>query len=74
MDKEDSLLVSVDIGTYKTAVVVAETTADGVAVLGIGTAPSQDVRKGLVNNVENAVQGLQKAVAEAEVGANCIFL
>jgi len=71
MDREDSLLVSVDIGTYKTAVVVAETTPDGVAVLGIGTAPSQDVRKGLVNNVENAVQGLQKAVAEAEVGASC---
>lgn len=71
MDREDSLLVSVDIGTYKTAVVVAETTPDGVSVLGIGTAPSQDVRKGLVNNVENAIQGLQKAVAEAEVGASC---
>ena len=71
MEKEDSLLVSVDIGTYKTAVLVAETTPDGVTVLGIGTAPSQGVRKGLVTNVDHAVQGLQKAVAEAEVSANC---
>ncbi len=71
MEKEDSLLVSVDIGTYKTSVLVAETTPDGVAVLGMGTAPSQGVRKGLVNNVENAVQGLQKAVAEAEASASC---
>ncbi len=71
MEKEDSLLVSVDIGTYKTAVLVAETTPDGLTVLGIGTAPSQGVRKGLVTNVENAAQGLQKAVAEAEVSASC---
>ena len=71
MDKGDSLLVSVDIGTYKTSVLVAEAAPDGLTVLGMGTAPSQGVRKGLVTNVENAVQGLQKAVAEAEVGASC---
>lgn len=71
MENGDSLLASVDIGTYKTSVLVAETTPDGLAVLGIGTAPSQGVRKGLVTNVENVVQGLQKAVAEAQVSANC---
>ena len=71
MDTGDSLLVSADIGTYKTSVLVAEATPEGIAVLGLGTAPSQGVRKGLVTNVENAVQGLQKAVAEAEEGASC---
>ena len=71
MEHKDSLLVSVDIGTYQTSVVVAEKTPEGLAVLGLGSAPSQGVRKGLVTNVENAAQGLQQAVAEAEANANC---
>lgn len=71
MEHKDSLLVSVDIGTYQTAVVVAEKTPEGLAVLGLGSAPSQGVRKGLVTNVENAAQGLQQAVAAAEANANC---
>lgn len=71
MENKDSLLVSVDIGTSQTSVVVAERTHEGLAVLGVGTAPSQGVRKGLVTNVENAAQGLQQAVAEAEANANC---
>ena len=33
MENKDSLLVSVDIGTYQTSVVVAERTHDGLAVL-----------------------------------------
>jgi len=36
MQKENSLIVSLDIGTYKTAVVVAEPTPEGIDVLGIG--------------------------------------
>ena len=36
MENKDSLLVSVDIGTYQTSVVVAEKTHDGLTVLGDG--------------------------------------
>jgi len=32
MENKDSLLVSVDIGTYQTSVVVTERTPDGLAV------------------------------------------
>ena len=71
MENKDSLLVSVDIGSYQTSVVVAEKTPDGPTVLGLGSAPSQGVRKGLVTNVENAAQGLQQAVTEAETNAGC---
>ena len=60
MEHKDSLLVSVDIGTYQTSVVVAEKTPEGLAVLGLGSAPSQGVRKGLVTNVENAAQGCNR--------------
>jgi cell division protein FtsA len=71
MQKENSLIVSLDIGTYKTSVVVAEPAPEGIEVLGVGTALSQGVRKGLVLNVEAAVPVIRKAIEEAEVGASC---
>jgi cell division protein FtsA len=71
MQRENSLIVSLDIGTYKTAVVVAEPAPEGIEVLGIGTALSQGLRKGLILNVEAAVPVIRKAVEEAEVGASC---
>jgi cell division protein FtsA len=71
MNKENSLIVSLDIGTYKTSVIVAEHTPQGIEVLGIGTALSHGLRKGLVLNVETTVQAILKAVEEAQVGASC---
>jgi cell division protein FtsA len=71
MERETSLIVSLDVGTYKTAVVVAEPTSEGIDVLGVGTALSQGLRKGLVLNVESVVPAIRKAVEEAEVGASC---
>ena len=71
MEKGDSLLVSVDIGTYKISVLVAEPVPEGLNVLGIGSAPSEGVRKGLITNIEKVVQSLQKAVKEAEMAASC---
>jgi cell division protein FtsA len=72
MYKENALFVSLDIGTYKTAVIVAEATPEGIEVLGIGTALSQGgLRKGLIINVDATVQAIRKAVGEAQLGASC---
>lgn len=72
MYKENALLVGLDIGTYKTAVIVAEVIPDGIEVLGIGMALSQGgLRKGLIINVETTVQAIRKAVEEAQLGASC---
>ncbi|MGE0822484.1 MAG: cell division protein FtsA [Candidatus Binatia bacterium] len=72
MYKENSLIVSLDIGTYKTAVVVAEPTPEGIEVLGIGTALSQGgLRKGQIINVEATIQVIRKAIEEAQLGASC---
>jgi len=71
MAKENSLIVSLDVGTYKTAVVVAEATPEGIEVLGVGTALSQGgLRKGQVINVEATVQAIRKAVEEAQLGSS----
>lgn len=71
MYNESTFHVSLDIGTYKTAVVVAEESLDGVEIIGTGTVLSQGLRKGLILNVETTVQAIRKAVEEAQIGASC---
>jgi cell division protein FtsA len=72
MSRENALIVSLDIGTYKTAVIVAEITPEEVEVIGVGTALSgQGLRKSLIINVDATVQAIRRAVAEAQMGASC---
>jgi len=71
MAKENSLIVSLDVGTYKTAVLVAEAAPEGIEVLGVGTALSQGgLRKGQVINVDATVQAIRKAVEEAQLSTS----
>ena len=80
MAKRSPLIVGLDIGTYKISVVVAEVgderTRDGVAttgvqVVGVGTAPSHGLRKGVVVNIDATVESIRKAIEEAELMAGC---
>jgi len=72
MAKRPELVVGLDIGTAKVAAVVADPLPGGqVAVVGIGTAPCDGLRKGVVVNVEATVQAIASAVKEAEVSAGC---
>ncbi len=43
----------------------------GVEIIGIGTAPSRGLRKGVVVNIEATVEAIRKAVEEAELMAGC---
>ncbi len=70
MSKSD-LIVGLDVGTTKICAVVGEPTADGVDIVGIGTAPSTGLRKGVVVNIEQTVQSIKKALEEAELMAGC---
>jgi cell division protein FtsA len=72
MPRENALIVSLDIGTYKTALVVAEVTPDDIEVLGVGTALSgSGLRKSQVINIDATVQAVKRAVEEAQTGASC---
>ena len=72
MPRENALIVSLDIGTYKTAVVVAEVTPEDIEILGVGTALSgQGLRKSQVINIDATVQAVKRAVEEAQTGASC---
>ncbi len=68
MNIEPELLVGLDLGTSKVAVVVAERGAqDGEAqIIGVGQAPSRGIRKGLIVNLEQAVTAVRNAVEDAQ--------
>lgn len=69
--KRDEIIVGLDIGTSKIAAIVGEVTEDGLDIIGIGTARSKGMRKGVIINIDATVQAIQKAVKEAEHMAGC---
>jgi len=59
--------IGLDIGTTKVAVVAAEPEESGaLKIVGIGHAPSEGMRRGVVVNLEEAVRSIRSAAAEAE--------
>src|SRR5213594_294619 len=64
---EQTVLVAIDIGTTKVCVLIGELTArGGVDVIGIGQAPSDGLRKGVVVDIDRTVQSVANAVDAAE--------
>lgn len=68
MYREPEIIVGLDLGTSKIAVVVAERDSrfQDAQIIGIGSAPSLGIRKGLIVNLEQAVQAVRMAVQDAE--------
>src|SRR6476646_10474882 len=70
MSKKD-FIVGLDIGTTKICCIVGEVVGDTgtIDIIGIGTAPSTGLRKGVVINIDSTVESITKAVEEAELMA-----
>ncbi|MGK5090346.1 cell division protein FtsA [Bdellovibrionota bacterium FG-2] len=72
MSKKD-FIVGLDIGTTKICCIVGEIAESGadstIDIIGIGTAPSNGLRKGVVVNIDSTVESITKAVEEAELMA-----
>ncbi|HUU38627.1 MAG TPA: cell division protein FtsA [Candidatus Desulfaltia sp.] len=67
---KNSYVVGLDIGTKKVAAIIGEITEDRkVEVIGIGTAESKGLRKGVVVNLEATTAAIKKAQEEAELMA-----
>ena len=67
-DNEPELLAGLDLGTSKVTVVVAERESDGESaqIIGVGQAPSNGIRKGLIVNLDQAVKSVRQAVSDAQ--------
>ncbi|KXO11211.1 Cell division protein FtsA [Moritella sp. JT01] len=68
---ERRLIVGLDVGTSKIAVVVGELLPDGeLNIIGLGTSASRGMDKGGVNDLESVVKAVQRAKQEAEMMAD----
>ncbi|WP_395377141.1 cell division protein FtsA [Marinicella sp. W31] len=69
---ENKLQVGLDIGTSKIVAIVGELHKDGsIEVVGIGSAPSRGLKRGVVVDIESTVQSIKRAIEEAELMAGC---
>src|SRR4051812_35978576 len=66
------LVVGLDIGTAKVMAVVGEVLPGGeLKLAGLGVAPSNGLKRGVVVNIDATVQSIQQALKEAEMMAAC---
>jgi len=64
---EQTVLVSIDVGTTKVCVLIGEVSrAGGLDVIGFGQAPSDGLRKGVVIDIDRTVHSVTSAVEAAE--------
>ncbi|HEX6209391.1 MAG TPA: cell division protein FtsA [Methylomirabilota bacterium] len=70
MARRDRYLVGLDVGTSKVCAIVGEVVeGGGLDIVGIGVAESRGIRRGVVVNLEAAVESIKKAIDEAELMA-----
>jgi len=69
MPNTNAYMVGLDVGTTKVCAIVGEQSESGVDVIGIGSAPSRGLRRGMVVNLDAAVGAIRKAIDEVELMA-----
>jgi cell division protein FtsA len=68
--RKERYLVGLDVGTSKITAIVGEAGDEGeLDIIGIGLADSKGIRRGVVVNLEAAVESIKKAIDEAELTA-----
>ena len=70
MARQERYVVGLDIGTSKVCTVVGELLDEGgVDVIGLGVAESKGLKRGVVVNLDAAVESIKKSIEEAELMA-----
>jgi len=64
---DESIIVSLDVGTTKICTIVAQVREDGrLNILGVGKAPSHGLSRGMVVNPGKTIESIKASLAEAE--------
>jgi len=63
----ENIVASIDVGSSKVCTLVAEVTPESdLRILGVGITPSQGVKKGMVDNIQEATEAIVSSVEKAE--------
>lgn len=69
---DKNLMVGLDIGTSKIVALIGQMTSDDqIEIVGMGSHSSRGLKKGVVVNIDAAVQSIRRAIEEAELSAGC---
>ncbi|MBI5569248.1 MAG: cell division protein FtsA [Desulfomonile tiedjei] len=72
MSRSENIVVGLDVGTTKVCAIIGEVNDEGmVDIIGLGTAPSRGLRRGVVVNIDHTVASIRKAIDDAELMAGC---
>lgn len=72
MSDKSKLIVGLDIGTTKVCSVVGEVNSGNeLEIIGVGTYPSNGLKRGVVVDIDRTVESIKHAVHEAERMAGC---
>ncbi len=71
MGRKEKIIVGLDIGSTKVSTLIAIPRDSGLDPVGFGVAESKGLKKGVVVNLESAVESIKKSVAEAEAMSQC---
>ncbi len=63
---DERIVGSVDIGTTKVCAILGERQDAGVRVIGVGSAPSDGLKQGMVVDLDRASKSVERAVRDAE--------
>jgi cell division protein FtsA len=66
MKSPRNVIGAIDVGTTKVVALVAEEGADGQRIIGVGVAPSEGLRQGVVVDIDRARRCVRQAVDDAE--------
>ena len=67
MPHKDNIYVGLDIGTTKICtVIVRKNSEGGIDIIGLGSAVSNGIRKGVVVNIDSTVKAIKESIAMAE--------
>jgi cell division protein FtsA len=64
-----SVIVALDIGTTKVCTLIAQKSGKNLEILGVGSHPSQGLKKGSVVNIEKTVESIRNSIEEAKLMA-----
>lgn len=68
MQETSRYAVGIDVGTVNVRCVVGhiDGTGNGVSIVGVGSAPNNGMRKGMIVNIVNVAQAIDRALEQAE--------
>ena len=66
LNAHHNIICGLDLGTTKIATIIAEPTEDGLQLLGVGCVPSRGLRRGVVINLEQTTEDIERSLQQAE--------